>query len=81
MTSKGQLTVPKEVRDRLGLRAGSRVRFAEVSEGTWTVVVAARPPASLAGMLHREGRRAVTVEEMNQAVRDEAAARNGAALA
>lgn len=27
MTSKGQLTVPKDVRDSLGLRAGDRLSF------------------------------------------------------
>lgn len=27
MTTKGQLTVPKEIRDRLGLRPGDRVEF------------------------------------------------------
>lgn len=27
LTSKGQLTVPKEVRDRLGLKSGDRVVF------------------------------------------------------
>jgi len=27
LTSKGQLTVPKEVRERLGLRSGDRISF------------------------------------------------------
>jgi AbrB family looped-hinge helix DNA binding protein len=30
MTSKGQVTVPKEVRERLGLRPGDLLEFAEV---------------------------------------------------
>ena len=29
VTSKGQVTIPKAVRDRLGIREGSRVEFAE----------------------------------------------------
>ena len=36
MTSKGQVTVPKEVRQRLGLRQGSRIAF--VVEGDHAVL-------------------------------------------
>lgn len=33
MTSKGQVTVPKPVRDYLGLRAGAAVRFERLPSG------------------------------------------------
>lgn len=33
MTSKGQLTVPKVVRDRLGLEPGDRIEFVESGQG------------------------------------------------
>lgn len=32
VTSKGQVTIPKEVRQRLGIRAGSRIEFAVVGD-------------------------------------------------
>ncbi len=32
ITSKGQVTIPKEVRQRLGLRTGSKVRFRVVGD-------------------------------------------------
>lgn len=44
MTSKGQVTVPKEVRQRLGLREGMRVAF--VVEGDHAVLRPATPDRS-----------------------------------
>jgi antitoxin PrlF len=40
MSSKGQVTIPIEIRNRLGLREGDRVEFA--IEGTKTVIRPAR---------------------------------------
>jgi antitoxin PrlF len=37
MTSKGQLTVPKEVRDRLGLRPGDKVELVPCGEQAVTL--------------------------------------------
>lgn len=45
MTSKGQLTVPKEIRDRLGLAPGDKVEFVQGSEGR--VVLRKRRPISV----------------------------------
>lgn len=44
MTSKGQVTVPKEVRQRLGLRRGTRIAF--VVEGDHAVLRPAVPERS-----------------------------------
>ncbi len=33
VTSKGQITIPKDVRERLGLRPGDEVAFVEDGEG------------------------------------------------
>ena len=33
LTSKGQATIPKQIRDRLGLKAGSRLIFGVNKEG------------------------------------------------
>ncbi len=34
MTAKGQVTVPREIRDRLGLKPGDKVAFTLLSNGT-----------------------------------------------
>ncbi len=70
MTSKGQVTIPKEIRQRLGLRQGDQLVFRFDEQGKLTVEPATpKPLGDLAGLLHhRAGRRAATVKEMNEAV-------------
>jgi len=34
MTTRGRVTVPREIRDRLGLRSGDKVAFTMLSDGT-----------------------------------------------
>lgn len=68
LTSKGQITIPKEVRERLGVEAGDRLEFVEQERGVYRVVAATRDVRDLKGMVPKP-RRAVTIEEMNAAVR------------
>ncbi|MDE2926160.1 MAG: type II toxin-antitoxin system PrlF family antitoxin [Acidobacteriota bacterium] len=67
ITKKGQTTLPKPVREVLGLRAGDRVRYV-ISEGN-VRILPVRPIGRLYGVLRHEGP-AVTVEQMEQAVAD-----------
>jgi antitoxin PrlF len=41
ISSKGQITVPLEIRRRLGLKEGDRVEF--VIQDDWTIIRPARP--------------------------------------
>jgi len=71
VTSKGQTTVPKEVRDFLGLEEGSQVEWTLDKDGKATV----RPrrklrAADLAGMLGPSPVGPVSVEDMNDAIGD-----------
>ncbi|MDH6180078.1 antitoxin PrlF [Microbacteriaceae bacterium SG_E_30_P1] len=50
VTSKGQVTIPVEVRERLGIEAGTRVEFVPRSDGTWEFVAAGESVASIRGM-------------------------------
>ena len=69
LTSKGQLVVPKAVRDRLKLKPGDRLDFIIQEDGDVLLRPLAEDVRSLKGLLHRRGRRPVTVEEMNRTIR------------
>ena len=70
ITKKGQTTLPKPVRETLGLQAGDRVRYVIADGGVRLLAV--RPISRLFGALEQDGP-AVTLEEMEQAVADGAA--------
>ena len=67
ITSKGQVTIPKSVRDLLQLRSGDRVDFVVEDNGTVVLVPVTRSVTALKGMLPRPGK-AVTLEQMDEAV-------------
>jgi AbrB family looped-hinge helix DNA binding protein len=73
MTSKGQITVPKEVRDDLKLVAGSRVMFVKLANGRYTIVPKTGSIMDLAGVLYNPDGPHLTIEEMNEAIGDAAA--------
>jgi AbrB family looped-hinge helix DNA binding protein len=68
VTSKGQITIPVEVRKSLGLRAGDRVDFGETDKGKVVMTAANRSVRELEGILYRKGRKPVTIEEMNEGI-------------
>lgn len=65
MTTKGQTTIPKDIRDGLGLKPGDRMTFTLMPDGTVVMRVKHRSLMSLAGSLHQKGRKAIPVEEMS----------------
>jgi antitoxin PrlF len=64
VTSKGQTTIPKSVRDAAGLQAGDRIHFTVLPDGTIIVRVKTR---SVRDVARKAGaRRHVTVGQMNR---------------
>lgn len=67
LTSKGQMTLPKEIREDLNLKPGDKVEFVKIGER-----YELRPrnirAEDLAGILHRPGTRALTVEDMDDGI-------------
>ena len=68
LTSKGQITIPKEVRDRLKLRTGDRLNFVLSSKGEVLLKPAKIHVRELYGLLQRKGRRPVSIEDMDAGV-------------
>lgn len=65
MTVKGQVTVPREIREQLGLKTGDRMAFTVLGDGTVVMRPKTRRLADLAGLLSRPDQPVVTVEDMN----------------
>jgi antitoxin PrlF len=68
LTSKGQLTLPKLVRDHLRLEAGDAVDFVFTPDGQIQVRAGQVDVAELQGMLKRPGRKAASLEAMDAAI-------------
>ena len=73
LTSKGQITLPLEVRQALGLTTGSRVSFVRNDEGAYELIPATGTVRALRGAVRVPERR-VTIEDMDAAVAEGAAA-------
>lgn len=73
MTSKGQITVPKDVRLKLNLRPGDRVLFIVEDDGAVRMRALNKDISSLIGILPRP-KRAATLEEIEEAIQRAAVA-------
>jgi AbrB family looped-hinge helix DNA binding protein len=70
ITSKGQTTIPKDIRDRLHVQPGDRIEFI-ILDGTVVVRAANRKISDLRGFLPKP-KKAVTLEQMDAAIRKRA---------
>ena len=81
LTSRGQTTIPKPIREALGLQPGDRVEFL-VEDGQVVLRRATADITELDGMLGRSDQDPVSLDEMNEAIQRGAqagAARSGKA--
>jgi len=67
LTSKSQITVPKAVRDALGLVPGDKIRFVPAWQG-YRLVVVKGDITSLKGIFKGRRKRPLSIEEMNAAI-------------
>jgi AbrB family looped-hinge helix DNA binding protein len=69
LTSKGQTTIPKEVRDHLKLQSGDQIDFLIKEDGSVILRPATIHVRELKGILHRKNMKPVSIDAMNEAIR------------
>lgn len=69
LSSKGQITVPRDIRERLKLKLGDKMRFRVADTGEVVVEAAKYHIDELYGLLRRKGGKPVAIEAMDEAIR------------
>lgn len=73
VTTKGQITIPANVRQALAVEAGDRVEFVQLESGQFLFLAANRSVTELKGLFGKPTK-TVSVEEMNAAIAAQGAA-------
>ena len=66
LTSKGQTTIPKEIRDSLHMKEGDLMTFTLLPDGTVLMRVKNKSAMEIAGRLHKKGRKALPIEDLSR---------------
>jgi antitoxin PrlF len=66
LTSKGQTTIPKAIRDSLHMKTGDRMTFTLMPDGVVIMRMKNKHVSELAGVLQKKGRKAVPVEMLSR---------------
>jgi len=67
LTSKGQITIPADVRHDLKVDAGDRVEFVQIAPGRYEFVAATQNINELKGMFAKPPK-SVSIDDMNKAI-------------
>jgi antitoxin PrlF len=67
LSSKGQVTIPVDVRKRLGIDTGDRIEFIELPEGEFVIRAVTRDIRELKGIIPKPST-PVSIEDMNRAI-------------
>ena len=73
LTSKGQITIPVDVRNDLKVDAGDRVEFVQIAPGRYEFVAATSGVTELKGMFGKS-KKTISIEDMNAAIAQRGAA-------
>jgi antitoxin PrlF len=68
LTSKGQITIPKEIRDAFMLNTGDKVEFIITKGGDTIFRPVTKKVDDLFGRLYKAGRKPVSLEKMDAGI-------------
>jgi antitoxin PrlF len=68
ITSKGQITIPVEVRQALGLDAGDRIAFEEITPGTYSFTPLQKPGVAVLKGMFGPAKKSISIRAMNAAI-------------
>jgi antitoxin PrlF len=66
LTSKGQTTIPKDIRDSLSMKAGDRMTFTLMPDATVVMRLKTKSITELAGALYKKTRKKVPTEQLSR---------------
>ena len=69
ITSKGQVTIPKDIRHILKIGPGDHIDFIISEEGEVLISPRTCDFRSLKGFFYKKGRKAATLDEMDKAIK------------
>ena len=69
ITTKGQVTIPKSVRDSLMLSTGDKIEFIVTNKREALIRPISKIVDEVFGILHKPGRKTVSVAEMDAKIR------------
>lgn len=76
LSTKGQLTIPVDVRRKLGISTGGRIQFVENSDGGFSIIPATEDIRELRGIVPKSGRKnPLSIDDMNKIIRKKATGR------
>ena len=66
LQGKGQVTIPKEIREGLRMKTGDRMTFKLLPDGTVLMRVKNKSALSVAGRLFKKRRKALPIEDLSR---------------
>jgi AbrB family looped-hinge helix DNA binding protein len=70
LTTKGQVTIPKKVRDSLQLHTGDKIEIIVTDNQEAIIRPISKKVDDIFGKLYKPGRKAISLEAMDAAIRD-----------